>query len=180
MDEGAPHVAPEVIVAVPVLVEESQPAPDDRVHHRHARPGHMVLIHHLHPHALPERVLHALRHLATTSRGGEINPTPRLPSPEPSENSFSPHTALRCPKLPGRHLWEGTHGSEFIGGAGGCQPHTRQLSHFYRVQRLSNVMMIYLPASVLEFLYRLTQRRRHAERATGCLLTDFQRPALCW
>lgn len=91
MDEGTPHVAPEVIITVTIFIEESQSTPDDGVHHCHACLGHVVLIHHLHPHALPERVLHALCHLATTRRGEVIAHSAFLPQ-RPQRNSFPLHT----------------------------------------------------------------------------------------
>lgn len=95
MDEGTPHVAPEII-AVTILIEESQSAPNHCIHHCHTCLGHVVLIHHLNPHALPERVLHALHHLATTNRRGEINHS----APNNSENSFPHrHAPWHCPKL---------------------------------------------------------------------------------
>lgn len=117
MDEGTPHVAPEVIITVAILIEESQSAPNHCVHHCHPCPGHMVLIHHLHPHALPERVLHALCHLAITKRGGGINHTWCFPSPNTSENSFPHRHPSQHPALPkadwetllGRDAWEWVH-----------------------------------------------------------------------
>lgn len=53
--------------------------------------------------------------------------------PRDFREQLSPHTALHGPKLAGRHLWEGTHGSEFIGGGQGAASPTQDSFHIFTV-----------------------------------------------
>lgn len=64
MDEGTPHVTPEVITAIAVLIKKPQPATDHRIHHSHTCPRNTVLIYYLQSHALAKWVLHVLSHLS--------------------------------------------------------------------------------------------------------------------
>lgn len=55
VDQGTPHVAPEVVVIVTILIEEPQATPMTVSTHVTCilSPGHLGLVHHLQPHALP-------------------------------------------------------------------------------------------------------------------------------
>lgn len=51
MDEGAEHVAPEVIRPVlAFLIDQPEATSDYLLHQRHPCPAQVVLIHHLYPH----------------------------------------------------------------------------------------------------------------------------------
>lgn len=64
VDEGAVHVAPEVIrVVLALLVDQPEATPDHLLHQRHPRPAQVVLIHHLDPHQLLKGELHILMYL---------------------------------------------------------------------------------------------------------------------
>lgn len=66
MNEGAVHVAPEVICAVlALLIDQPEATSDHLLHQRHPRPAQVVLIHHLHSHQLLKGKLHVLVYLQT-------------------------------------------------------------------------------------------------------------------
>lgn len=64
MDEGAVHVAPEVIQAVlALLIDQPEATSDHLLHQRHPCPAQVVFIHHLHPHQFLKWKLHVLINL---------------------------------------------------------------------------------------------------------------------
>lgn len=64
MNEGAVHVAPEVIRPVlALLINQPEAPPDHLLHQRHPCPAQVVLIHHLHPHQLLKGELQVLLYL---------------------------------------------------------------------------------------------------------------------
>lgn len=64
MDEGAVHVAPEIVRPVlALLVHQPEATSDDLLYQRHPCPAQVVLVHHLYPHQLLEGELHVLVYL---------------------------------------------------------------------------------------------------------------------
>lgn len=64
MDEGAEHVAPEVIRPVlALLIDQPEATSNDLLHQCHPCPAQIVLIHHLYPHQLLKGKLHVLLYL---------------------------------------------------------------------------------------------------------------------
>lgn len=64
VDEGAEHVAPEVIRSVlALLIDQPEATANDLLHQRHPCPAQVVLVHHLHPHELLKWKLHVLVYL---------------------------------------------------------------------------------------------------------------------